>query len=159
MWYKLAQKYNLQNQDVKYNLLGQLVKARPKGKKQNIKFFAEEEDEDTIDVNQDPNIDDLGADISQPIDEEPIEEPFIEVPTLVEPEIETPVGIDNREPIPIVLPPGFKIPPVHEFCHCEIQTLPSGQQIWKLGNGENHCQECVQNMRIFNIINEQTYNR
>jgi len=102
-----------------------------------------------------PNVED-----DQEIGEEVVteEQPLIEVPTQVESEAQTPVGVENRKPVPIIFPPGFIVPPVHEFCHCEIQTLPSGQQIWKLGNGENHCRQCVEYMQIFNSLNEQAYN-
>jgi len=37
--------------------------------------------------------------------------------------------------------------------------LPSGQQVWRLGNGENHCQECVNSRDAFNRANEAAYNR
>lgn len=143
MWYRIA---------VEYNSYGQLVRGNPK----KVKFFAEEDDEN-IDVAQLPNVEDADDVVDEEI---PIEEqPLVEVPTQVESEIETPKGVKNRKPIPITLPPGFKVPPVHEFCHCEIETFVSGRQVWKLGNGENHCQECVTNMQIFNAENERLYSR
>lgn len=145
MWYRLS---------LKRNYFGQLTEGNPKSKPGlKTKLFAEEDEKD-IDVSQLP-------DIQEPeIEESPVpEQPLEEVPVLIESENETPVGVENRKPLPITLPPGFKVPPVHEFCHCNIETLVSGQQIWKLGNGENHCVECVNNMQIFNLENERVYNQ
>ena len=141
MWYRLAQNWNY---------FGTLNRGRRK----KTRLFAEDDDEN-IETNELPNVED-----NQEIGEEVVteEQPLIEVPTQVESDARTPVGVENRKPVPIIYPPGFIVPPVHEFCHCEIQTLPSGQQIWKLGNGENHCIQCVENMKIFNSLNEQAYN-
>lgn len=148
MWYRLA---------IQRNYFNQLIRGNPK----KTRLFTEEEDDD-VDVSQLPNIQDeeVLSDETIPIEEAPLEEqPLVEVPTQIEPIVETPKGVKNKTPIPIVLPPNFKVPPVHEYCHCNIKTLPSGQQIWELGNGENHCSECVNLRQIFNSLNEVAYNQ
>ena len=144
MWYKSA---------LKYNSFGQLVQGNPKTRQNKVKPFAEEDDllEEDI-VNQE-----------LPTEEEP-EQPEVQeepqltpVPVQVTPGTDTPVGVENRTPMPINLPANFIAPPVHEFCHCEIVTMPGGRQVWRLGNGQNHCQTCVENMRIFNAANQDAY--
>lgn len=142
MWYREA---------VTYNLLGQLTKGNPK--KKIVKPFADEPVDDEIP-------EDLDQQKPEELPEEQSEElpEFTPVPTNVTPKIDTPAGVSNREPLPVQLPTNFKFPPLHEFCHCEISTLPSGRQIWRLGNGERHCQECVTNRDIFNSANELAYN-
>ena len=148
MWYKLA---------IKRNRFNQLIRGNPK----NTRLFAEDDDDNDVDVAQLPNIqeEDTLLDEIPSVEELPIQEqPLVEVPTQIEPVVETPIGVKNKTPVPIVYPPNFKVPPVHEFCHCTIKTLPSGQQIWELGNGENHCAECVNLRQIFNSLNEKAYN-
>ena len=137
MWYREA---------VTYNLLGQLTEGNPK--KKIIKQFVDDEIDDlNIEDQQDEQTE-------EPIQEEP---EFTPVPTNIPPATDTPAGVANREPIKVQLPANFKVPPLHEFCHCEINTLPSGRQIWKLGNGEMHCSECVMNRDLFNRSNELAY--
>jgi len=146
MWYRFA---------VQYNAFGQIVKGNPKTKNFITRQFGDEEE---AEATNEP----LVAEEPQSIEEEPQvqEEPvFTPVPTNVPPAIETPAGVQNREPVKVQLPPNIKVPPLHEFCHCEITTLPSGQQVWRLGNGENHCQECVSSRDAFNLANERAYNR
>jgi len=136
MWYREA---------VTYNLLGQLTKGNPKKK---FKQFVEDEI-DTEEAEELP--------LEQPQEEIPEEPQFTPVPTNIPPVTDTPAGVVNREPIKVQLPNNLKFPPLHEFCHCEINTLPSGRQIWKLGNGEMHCAECVMSRDIFNAANELAY--
>ena len=138
MWYREA---------VTYNLLGQLTQGNPK--KKITKQFVDD-DIDSLDI--DDQLQEEEPEIQ--IDEQP---EFTPVPTNVPPVTDTPAGVANREPIQVQLPANFKFPPLHEFCHCEISTLPSGRQIWKLGNGERHCPECVMNRDIFNSSNELAY--
>ena len=92
--------------------------------------------------------------MEEPENQEPVLTP---VPVQIDPVVNTPVGVENKTPLPISLPPGFIAPPVHEFCHCEIITLPGGRQVWRLGNGENHCEQCRASMQIFNQANQQSY--
>jgi hypothetical protein len=139
MWYKTA---------LQYNLFGTLNRGN---KKTRTKFFADDEQEDA-EINQQPNVEEPVTEV--PENDEPILTP---VPVQVDPVVSTPAGVENKTPIPINLPPGFIAPPVHEFCHCEINTMPGGRQVWRLGNGENHCQQCVANMQIFNQANQQAY--
>lgn len=144
MWYKTA---------LKYNYFGQLIQGNPKNQFK-VRNFAEEED---LENEEDVVNQDLPLDVTE---EEPVqqEEPvFTPVPVQITPQTDTPVGVENRAPKPINLPPNFKAPPIHEFCHCEIVTMPGGRQVWRLGNGENHCNECVENMRIFNAANQDAY--
>ena len=137
MWYRGA---------VTYNLLGQLTKGNPK--KKIVKPFVDE-----------PLDDEIPQDLEQQQPEElPEDEPeYTPVPTNIPPVTDTPAGVVNREPVPVQLPANFKVPPLHEFCHCEISTLPSGRKVWRLGNGERHCLECVTNRDIFNAANELAY--
>ena len=139
MWYKTA---------LQYNLFGTLNRGN---KKTRTRFFADDEQEDA-EINQQPNVEEPEAEV--PENEEPILTP---VAVQVDPVVSTPAGVENKTPIPINLPPGFIAPPVHEFCHCEINTMPGGRQVLRLGNGENHCQQCVANMQIFNQANQQAY--
>jgi hypothetical protein len=139
MWYKTA---------LQYNLFGTLNRGN---KKTRTRFFADDEQEDA-ETNQQPNVEEPVTEV--PENDEPILTP---VPVQVDPVVSTPAGVENKTPIPINLPPGFIAPPVHEFCHCEINTMPGGRQVWRLGNGENHCQQCVANMQIFNQANQQAY--
>ena len=139
MWYKTA---------LQYNLFGTLNKGN---KKSRTRFFADDEDENA-EVNQQPNLDE--PILEEPENQEPVLTP---VPVQIDPVVNTPVGVENKTPLPISLPSGFIAPPVHEFCHCEIITLPGGRQVWRLGNGENHCEQCRANMQIFNQANQQSY--
>jgi hypothetical protein len=144
MWYKTA---------LQYNLFGTLNKGN---KKSRTRFFADDEDENA-EVNQQPNLDEPileEPNLEEPENQEPVLTP---VPVQIDPVVNTPVGVENKTPLPINLPPGFIAPPVHEFCHCEIITLPGGRQVWRLGNGENHCEQCRANMQIFNQANQQAY--
>jgi hypothetical protein len=144
MWYKTA---------LQYNLFGTLNKGN---KKSRTRYFADDEDENA-EVNQQPNLDEPNLDepnLEEPENQEPVLTP---VPVQIDPVVNTPVGVENKTPLPINLPPGFIAPPVHEFCHCEIITLPGGRQVWRLGNGENHCEQCRANMQIFNQANQQAY--
>ena len=96
MWYRLAQNWNY---------FGTLNRGRRK----KTRLFAEDDDEN-IDISELPNVED-----DQEIGEEVVteEQPLIEVPTQVESEAQTPVGVENRKPVPIIFPPGFIVPPVH----------------------------------------------
>jgi hypothetical protein len=145
MWYRFA---------VEYNAFGQIIKGNPKTKNFFTRQFAEE-DEDPDTALEPLGEDDPLVNIDQP--ELPEEPEFTPVPTNVPPSTDTPAGVNNREPIKAILPPNIKVPPLHEFCHCEIITMPSGQQVWRLGNGENHCAECVNSRNIFNAANENAY--
>jgi len=145
MWYRYA---------VQYNAFGQIIQGNPKTKNFITRQFGDEEEADT--VNEPLVVEEPQVNQEQPeIQEEP---QFTPVPTNVPPAIDTPAGVKNRQPIQVQLPPNIKVPPLHEFCHCQIDTLPSGQQVWRLGNGENHCQECVNSRDIFNAANEKAYN-
>jgi hypothetical protein len=143
MWYKTA---------LQYNLFGTLNRGN---KKTRTRFFADDEEQneqEDAEINQLPNVQEPEEEVPQ--NDEPT---FTPVPVQVDPVVETPVGVENKTPLPINLPPGFIAPPVHEYCHCEIKTMPSGRQVWRLGNGENHCQQCVTNMQIFNQANQEAY--
>ena len=115
MWYKTA---------LQYNLFGTLNRGN---KKTRTRFFAEDEEQneqEDAEINQLPNVQEPEEEVPQ--NDEPT---FTPVPVQVDPVIGTPVGVENKTPLPINLPPGFIAPPVHEFCHCEIKTMPSGRQV------------------------------
>ena len=68
------------------------------------------------------------------------EEPLIpnEVPDPPElniPEIQEPPKLEPQKP-----QMKFPLPPLHENCHCYIETKPGGRQIWQFG--DNCCEKC-----------------
>lgn len=126
MWYKVAQKYNM---------FGLPLTSKPK-----VKQFAEEVDENGDDIEN----------IELPIEENPIED--------ITPEDEiTPEDVDanvakiDNDPTAMI-----KLPPLHDNCHCYIETMPilsetnvnDGRRIWQ--KAENCCPVCEISARAFN---------
>ena len=74
--------------------------------------------------------------LEQP-EESELEEP--EPEQLEEPEVE-PREVDLQQPVPN--------PPIHEFCHCEIITMPGGRKIWRANSGA--CAQCLDARDKFN---------
>lgn len=126
MWYKVAQKYNM---------FGLPLTSKPK-----VKQFAEEVDENGDDIEN----------IELPIEENPIED--------ITPEDEiTPEDVDanvakiDNDPTAMI-----KLPPLHDNCHCYIETMPilsetnvnDGRRIWQ--KAENCCPVCEISARSFN---------
>lgn len=126
MWYKVAQKYNM---------FGLPLTSKPK-----VKQFAEEVDENGDDIEN----------IELPIEENPIED--------ITPEDEiTPEDVDaNVAKIDNDPTAMMKLPPLHDNCHCYIETMPilsetnvnDGRRIWQ--KAENCCPVCEISARAFN---------
>lgn len=126
MWYKVAQKYNM---------FGLPLTSKPK-----VKQFAEEVDENGDDIEN----------IELPIEENPIED--------ITPEDEiTPEDVDaNVAKIDNDPTAMMKLPPLHDNCHCYIETMPilsetnvnDGRRIWQ--KAENCCPVCEMSARAFN---------
>jgi hypothetical protein len=76
--------------------------------------------------------------------EEPLGIPEEAIP---EEEPEAPEELDVA-PEEIDLQQTVPNPPVHEFCHCEIITMPGGRRIWKANS--NACSQCLQARDTFN---------
>jgi len=84
-------------------------------------------------------------DLEPEIEEKPVIEPEIEEPEEPEPDLEIepeePEEIDqSAQPVPN--------PPIHEFCHCEIITMPGGRRIWRANDGA--CNDCLTARDTFN---------
>ena len=142
MWYRQAKKFNI---------FGLPIRGDKK-----FKYFADEDEEE------------------QMVEETPFEEPEIEItkpeeedeivnPVEVEIEDETPqdeftpedlqkniVKIDSD---PTVM---MQLPPLHDNCHCRIETMPilsvpgvkDGRRVWK--RSENCCPKCEASANEFN---------
>lgn len=59
-------------------------------------------------------------------------------------------------PAPVPQPPQAPVwtgpvPPIHDRCHCSIETLPGGNRVWKT-NGEHACPLCMQLRDAFNRL-------
>lgn len=58
-----------------------------------------------------------------------------------EPELELEPQLDqSNQPVPD--------PPVHEFCHCKVETMPGGRRIWRANEGA--CNDCLRARDTFN---------
>ena len=89
--------------------------------------------------------------------DETFDKPKEEEPLIEEPEIEqepTPLEVEKEDE---ELEPGQEQPttpqpvpnpPIHEFCHCEIMTMPGGRRIWRANSGA--CQQCLDARDQFN---------
>ena len=60
-----------------------------------------------------------------------------------------PLKVKQNQPTQTNMPS----PPIHENCHCEIVTMPGGNQIWRAGN--KPCVDCANARDIFNTQNSQ----
>ena len=97
-----------------------------------------------------------GEDEDVEVEEAPFEEPEIEDPT---PEDQfTPEDLEQKvEQITIDPTAGIKLPPLHNNCHCVIETLPiltspgiqDGRRVWR--RSENCCPVCERSAIAFNI--------
>lgn len=67
------------------------------------------------------------------------DEPVEEEPEEIAPEPE-PEPDQSTQPVPN--------PPIHEFCHCEIITMPGGRRIWRANEGA--CSDCINARNTFN---------
>lgn len=116
----------------KYNIFG-----LPISNERSVSLFAEDEEEEDI------------------VEEKPFEEPEIEDPT---PEDEfTPEDLQEKvEQITVDPTVGIKLPPLHNNCHCVIETLPilsipgvrDGRRVWR--RSENCCPVCERSAIAFN---------
>lgn len=78
-------------------------------------------------------------------EEKPTEEPELEPePTPLDVEKEEDVEQEPSETTPQPVPN----PPIHEFCHCEVVTMPGGRRIWRANSGA--CQQCLDARDQFN---------
>lgn len=116
----------------KYNIFG-----LPISNERSVSLFGEDEEEEDI------------------VEEKPFEEPEIEDPT---PEDEfTPEDLQEKvEQITVDPTVGIKLPPLHNNCHCVIETLPilsipgvrDGRRVWR--RSENCCPVCERSSIAFN---------
>lgn len=126
MWYKVAQKYNM---------FGLPLTSKPK-----VKQFAEEVDENGDDIEN----------IELPIEENPIEDITPEDEITAE-DVDANVAKIDNDPTAMM-----KLPPLHDNCHCYIETMPilsetnvnDGRRIWQ--KAENCCPVCEMSARAFN---------
>jgi len=98
----------------------------------------------------DHNLDDDSV-VDKPVKKQDVEKPEV-LPKTLEPEVKPeeqeseehkpePEEIDqSQQPVPD--------PPVHEFCHCKIITMPGGRRIWRTNN--NACAQCAGARDAFN---------
>lgn len=82
---------------------------------------------------------DLEQGILDILDGKAEDEPVEEEPEEVAPEPE-PEPDQSTQPVPN--------PPIHEFCHCEIITMPGGRRIWRANEGA--CSDCINARDTFN---------
>lgn len=126
MWYKVAQKYNM---------FGLPLTSKPK-----VKQFAEEVDENGDDIEN----------IKLPIEENPIED-IIPEDEITPEDVDANVAKIDNDPTAMM-----KLPPLHDNCHCYIETMPilsetnvnDGRRIWQ--KAENCCPVCEISARAFN---------
>ena len=73
----------------------------------------------------------------------------LDTPNLVpeEPE-EIPQPEQPQQPQPLKPLPTQSVPPLHDNCHCKIETMPGGRQIWQFS--EKCCNLCKQQAHKFN---------
>jgi hypothetical protein len=135
MWYKLA---------IKYNMFGLPISGDKK-----FKFFADE-DEEEMEVQETP--------LEEPIQQEEPENPLditIEDPSNdgeFTPE-DLNQNVEKIENDPTAL---IQLPPLHDRCHCVIETLPilsmpgirDGKRVWR--KSENCCPKCYETSLKFN---------
>jgi len=97
-----------------------------------------------------------GDDEDIEVEETPLQEPEVEDPTPED--IFTPEDLEQKvEQITIDPTAGIKLPPLHNNCHCVIETLPilsapniqDGRRIWR--RSENCCPVCERSAIAFNI--------
>ncbi len=97
-----------------------------------------------------------GDDEDIEVEEAPLQEPEVEDPTPED--IFTPEDLEQKvEQITIDPTAGIKLPPLHNNCHCVIETLPilsapniqDGRRIWR--RSENCCPVCERSAIAFNI--------
>ena len=97
-----------------------------------------------------------GDDEDIEVEEAPLQEPEVEDPTPED--IFTPEDLEQKvEQITIDPTAGIKLPPLHNNCHCVIETLPilsapniqDGRRIWR--RSENCCAVCERSAIAFNI--------
>lgn len=129
MWYRLA---------IKYNQFGLPISGG-----RRIKEFAGEDDT-AIDENQ--------VEVIEPVEPE---DDLIEDPTpqdeITSEDVETNIEILETDPTA-----NIKLPPLHNNCHCYIETLPilsqlnvnDGRRVWQ--KAENCCPVCEQSAYTFN---------
>ena len=144
MWYRQAKKFKK-----KFNIFGLPIEGDKK-----FKYFAEEESEDET--------------LEQDVQELPFEQSEEEVVEIANPpdiQIEdqtpedefTPEDLQNNiekiENDPTAL---LQLPPLHNNCHCVVETLPflsqpgmnDGRRVWK--KSENCCEKCEMSAIEFN---------
>ncbi len=86
--------------------------------------------------------------IDAPLHKPSIQEPHIE-PLPMEESVEQELEEDApEENIPDQSNQPVPNPPIHEFCHCEIITMPGGRRIWRANEGA--CNDCLKARDIFN---------
>ena len=78
-------------------------------------------------------------------------------PNNIDPDVENsdtlePLKIEKTKPVN----PNMPQPPIHENCHCEIVTMPGGNQIWKAGS--KPCVDCANARNVFNSQQSQASN-
>ena len=62
---------------------------------------------------------------------------------------------NNDNPVVMPQPEGLIYPPVHDRCHCRIQTLPGGRSIWEASN--NACADCLRARDEFNAAQHAVF--
>lgn len=141
MWYREAKKFNM---------FGLPISGDKK-----FKLFAEE-DEDESTAEETP----LEISSQQPEDIENLSEPEIEDETPED--VFTPEDLQNNiqkiESDPTAL---IQLPPLHDRCHCYIETRPilsipgiqDGKRVWL--KSENCCSKCEQTAQQFNAAEVQ----
>lgn len=73
----------------------------------------------------------------------------IQQPPILQPQTpvdEIPQGDDTVLPTPDA--PQLVLPPVHDRCHCRIETMPGGRQIWQASH--KPCPQCEAARDAFN---------
>lgn len=89
---------------------------------------------------------DFEQDIADILDGIAEDEPELEIEPELEPEEEQPEPEfepdkeQSTQPVPD--------PPIHEFCHCIIITMPGGRRIWRANDGA--CSDCLNARDTFN---------
>jgi len=77
-------------------------------------------------------------------------EPIVDKPDDGKPDIPNQIELTPEEQNIIALQP-----PLHDRCHCSIETLPGGRQIWKTHGGS--CVDCQNLSQQFNSIQSKLY--
>lgn len=144
MWYR---------QSKKYNIFGLPISGDMK-----FKYFAEEDSED------------------ESVEETPFEIPEEETETITEPDIPEEITTDDPTPDDNFSPEDLQsniekidndptvllaLPPLHDRCRCEVQTLPilsspgvrDGRRIWR--RSEDCCEFCEASANEFNKLEVQ----